>query len=342
MGSNTFVTKSAGDIISEDDPNQYKEGLDGDVVPRDADGAPADLAGDLGSTLYRWASAYIQKIYLGAIASAISIEETAAALLIKVSGTTKMKVDADGLDGAFLKALSVPYAALDASAQWKGPYAFGIIAAHQTWVVPAGCNLIIVELIAGGGGGGGGDTNSSGAGGGGGSGSIPQLFAIRVTPGETLDIHLGAGGAGGAAGSNGGDGGSSTIKRDSDTTTIVTVRGGNGGKAASGTTPGAGGAGGIYGNGLLTAGGKGADVSTANADDGDDSFWTAGGSASGSAKGGGGGGASRSSVGGDGGSAANGSAGFFGAGGGGGAAQKSGGNGGDGSIFIYYTGETPT
>lgn len=52
MGTNTLVTKSNGDTIINTDPNQYKDALVGDIVPRATSGAPTAEAGDVGTSTY--------------------------------------------------------------------------------------------------------------------------------------------------------------------------------------------------------------------------------------------------------------------------------------------------
>lgn len=59
MSGNTLVTKIAGDVIAEDDVNQYKEALGNDHLPRDTDGIPTAEGGSLGSAIYPWLRLFI-------------------------------------------------------------------------------------------------------------------------------------------------------------------------------------------------------------------------------------------------------------------------------------------
>lgn len=62
MGTNNFSDKEEGDIIIHDDPNQYNEGLSGNLVPRAAGAVVAD-AGDLGTPSFPWRKANISAGY---------------------------------------------------------------------------------------------------------------------------------------------------------------------------------------------------------------------------------------------------------------------------------------
>ena len=113
---------------------------------------------------------------------------------------------------------------------------FWICPAPYTFKVPPGIREITVNMSAGGGGGGGGTAFGSGsAGGGGGSGGYYVEQKMKVVPGETLTIGVGAGGLGAAIigetsqAPQGGIGGAST------------VRGRAGQISASGGSPGIGG-----------------------------------------------------------------------------------------------------
>ena len=64
MGNNTLETKSAGQTISQDDVNQYKTAMNGDLVPRNTSGAPTTDGGNLGNSTYAWKKADITTGYL--------------------------------------------------------------------------------------------------------------------------------------------------------------------------------------------------------------------------------------------------------------------------------------
>lgn len=376
MGSNNLETKNPGDIILADDPNQFKTALDGNVVPRDTDGIPGDLEGGLGTTLYRWATSYIQKIYLGVAANLVLIEESASALYIKINAVTKFKVDSTGFDGQYLKPLSAPLSGMTSAVRLK------IVdydtPGTQSWVVPDYCTVIAAKVVGGGGGGGGGygGSASGGGGGGGGGGAFPhEPMFISVTPGETLTIVTGAGGTAGSAGAPataGGNGGDSKILRSS--TPLIIGPGAPGGAAGTigtgiGVSPAQGAGGVAAGAGAFTidraglAGGSSGGGGTvgsvgANAFGGSSSTrynttgGNPGGGISGGSGGGGGGAAGWGGNGGDGGQhtpAITPTAGQgYGAGGGGGngcnnsgsgsAGQTNGGAGGGGFVRIVYQG----
>lgn len=143
------------------------------------------------------------------------------------------------------------------------------------FVVPGGVRGIVVELWGAGGGGGGGDlaqrggfgTGRRGAAGGNGGGAGGYARAVvAVTPGETLNIILGAGGTGGSIGADnteGGDGGTSRINRTlvqiGQSVTLMEASGGTGG--GRGFSNRGGGGDGTFievsGNGISRAGGGG-------------------------------------------------------------------------------------
>lgn len=96
MGTNNYATKNPGDVISSDDPNQYKTGLTGDVVPRNSSGVPTDVFGSLGSTVYRWLNTFTSKIYIGLTASGLSIEEDSGDLIFKIATVEKARLKSSG------------------------------------------------------------------------------------------------------------------------------------------------------------------------------------------------------------------------------------------------------
>lgn len=245
-----------------------------------------------------------------------------------------------------------------------------------TWTVPAGVNLIWVDMVGGGGGGGGGHASATTGGGGGGgpSGVWFRWYPCVVVPGETLSVTIGAGGAGGSVGVSGGSGGDTVLSGGTDRLATHTSGFGfagsatNGGASASAghgnTGPTGGGiagtvvsmssiapyapryAGDVFniqqrggsGGGPGYAGGESSFGMTMTAS----SVYKAGGTASGSAGTGmGGGGAGSCSLWGIGGNAGNagsagGSASGYGAGGGGGGCNAAGGAGTPGLLRIYW------
>lgn len=122
----------------------------------------------------------------------------------------------------------------------------------NTWVAPVGVTCVTINAWgAGGGGGGSNSTNSSGGGGGGAFVST----SVKVIPGQTYTITIGAGGAGGASGSlsNGVSGGATTFK---DNLNVVKVQAA-GGQGGQGNTKGTGAA--TSGNIPVGVGFKGGD-----------------------------------------------------------------------------------
>lgn len=97
MGTNTFTTKNPGDVISSDDPNQYKDGLTIDHIPRNSSGVATDLAGNLGSLLFRWARLFTNAITLGAIANGLKIEDDSGDIVLKVDDTIVVRINSSGI-----------------------------------------------------------------------------------------------------------------------------------------------------------------------------------------------------------------------------------------------------
>jgi hypothetical protein len=99
MGDNTLTTAIDSNIIPAAHHNELVSAFKDNLVPRDtASRAAADLAGDLGTTSFRWKTAYLQKIILGAIASNLSIEEDGSnRIILKVGGLTALTLDNGGL-----------------------------------------------------------------------------------------------------------------------------------------------------------------------------------------------------------------------------------------------------
>jgi hypothetical protein len=124
-----------------------------------------------------------------------------------------------------------------------------------TFTVPAGVFTLNVEV--GGGGGGGGSGNATNTGAGGGAGGFAR-GPMAVTPGQTFNYIVGAGGASVSNGSQGGNGGSTSFGG------IFSATGGTGGAGGNSSSP-AGGQGGVgSGPGLLQPGGSGSDGCTGN------------------------------------------------------------------------------
>jgi hypothetical protein len=130
MSENTINTQIDGTIIQASHVNQYKTALVEDLVPRDLSGAPDDEAGGLGTDIFRWAKSVISKMFTNKLSIGAegnesdnpSLTATLSNLLVdviaakniqfRVGGSVKGRVDTDGFDGQYLKALSVSSASL--------------------------------------------------------------------------------------------------------------------------------------------------------------------------------------------------------------------------------------
>jgi uncharacterized protein YjdB len=207
-------------------------------------------------------------------------------------------------------------------------------AGSHTFTVPAGVTSITIETWGGGGRGGSRTTGTDGTGGGGGGAYSQQVFT--VTPGQVLNVNVGAGSS-----SNTASGGDSWVSAGTVTSAFVLAKGGN--SAASNTTAGATGGSSASGIGTIKfSGGNGANrVSTTSSGGGGSSGGSAanGTNASGTTGGvapanGGNGANGRTSAG-------SGTTGSSPGGGGSGAVRGStgspaGGNGGTGRVVISY------
>lgn len=132
-----------------------------------------------------------------------------------------------------------------------------------SWTVPDGIYRILCDCWGGGGGGGGaGSTGAPTAGSGGGAGAYVRKY-LSVTPGQVLNLIVGAGGVAGSwEGGNGGSGGSTSFGA------LLTALGGSGGKGViNSISPGIAGLGGVASGGdvNISGGGGGLPVSIPSA-----------------------------------------------------------------------------
>jgi hypothetical protein len=134
-------------------------------------------------------------------------------------------------------------------------------AGNDTFIVPPGVTSITVKTWGGGAGGGAGSfpngEQGSNPGGDGGGAGFSQV-TLSVTPGETLDFHVGGGGSGGTysgdnAGDGGGGGGRSEVSHSS--SVLVVAAGGGSGGGGSDRVYASGGDGGSGGGEIGTTGG---------------------------------------------------------------------------------------
>jgi len=301
MGSNNLSSRSNTQIVQAADVNQYRTALNQDVVPRNSSGVATDVGGGLGTSLLRWATSYIRDLYIGAFSSTLRIYEGSAGdagklLLTAGAATNPVKIEATGLDGATIKAASIPFSGLDSTHCYAKA-----TSGSEDITVPTGANRAFGYLVGGGGGGGGGGGpftgggSQNGGGGAGGGGAGLTKFAFTVTAGETLTVTVGAGGTAGAAGStnsNGGNGGAgltSEILRSS--TSLVKALGGDGGPGGQLNAGGTAVAGAFTKLKTTYGGGNGGAAATGSAGESSNCFsGGAGGTGTGGAGGGGGGG----------------------------------------------------
>lgn len=64
MGLNDLAARSDGQTVQADDVNQYRNALIGDLVPRNASGAPESVAGNLGSSSLPFGSLYLSSQFI--------------------------------------------------------------------------------------------------------------------------------------------------------------------------------------------------------------------------------------------------------------------------------------
>jgi hypothetical protein len=130
----------------------------------------------------------------------------------------------------------------------------------DTWTCPDHVISVTIECFGGGGGGGGVNEDADTSGGGGGGGGYSKYTNLTVTPGETYDITVGAGGTAGTIGGGNGGNGSATEFSYSGSA-LCKAFGGSGGQGESGGGFGSGGTGASTGTAIGTTkftGGNGA------------------------------------------------------------------------------------
>jgi hypothetical protein len=280
MGTNNLETKNPGDVISSSDPNQYKDAITQAHVPRNSSGVPTDVAGGLGSTLYRWTTSYISKIFFGTAAQECSIENDGNNLKFKIANVIKSLITSDGFDGSYIKTGTIPETSMVSARRLQVRRYTASGASAVTW--PTDANSAMVLGCGGGGGGGGAEGNVNGGGGGGGQGSVPSTELFVFTAGGAGTVTLGAGGAGGNGDTNlatgdGVTGGATTVE---DTTTGNGLRwsGGRGGnRCAVAATSGGGWSFEIEDNIHRSGSGSGSSVNAAAASSGSRTAWAVGG-----------------------------------------------------------------
>ena len=84
MGSNTLISRNAGDTINETDVNQYRTAFDGDILPRSS-GAPTNVGGSLGSSSNKFLNTYVSSL---CTAGTVGIGTDSPSSLLHTNGTT--------------------------------------------------------------------------------------------------------------------------------------------------------------------------------------------------------------------------------------------------------------
>jgi hypothetical protein len=87
MGTDNIPARSGGQTITAQFFNLLRSVLGVDIVPRNSSGVTTDLAGSVGTSTYRFLSAFAQKYNVGASASGLSIEEVSGSIIVKVNST---------------------------------------------------------------------------------------------------------------------------------------------------------------------------------------------------------------------------------------------------------------
>lgn len=130
MGTDTIPARTAGQIIAPSHPNLLRDVLALDHVPRNASGVAADIAGNLGTSTYRWNNLFAKLLNIGAIASGLTIEDDSGDIVIKVGAAEVCRISADGLDAAGLEdsTLTIAKAAIKTVSASPGLNGFAVSA----------------------------------------------------------------------------------------------------------------------------------------------------------------------------------------------------------------------
>lgn len=139
MATDTIPARSNGQFIDENWFNLLRTVLGVDLVPRNASGVATAVAGSVGSSTYPWS-----KFYLGAVLSGLSIEENSGAISFKVGGVEKAKISSNGLEGSFLRNLSVATAAINDLAVTAGKLAADAVTTDKI----LNANVTVAKLVA--------------------------------------------------------------------------------------------------------------------------------------------------------------------------------------------------
>lgn len=115
MGTNTLTDRVDGQVVSQAFFNEIHDALNVDLVPRNASGVATDVAADLGSTSFRWKDGYMQRLFVGAVASGISIEDTSGDMVLKRNSLEVGRFTVNGLDASDLVDSSITVSKMGAN-----------------------------------------------------------------------------------------------------------------------------------------------------------------------------------------------------------------------------------
>ena len=189
----TFFHSTAGDTTIAASHYYVETGSDGYIRPKPLASVKAEIAGD-----------------------------RAPLASPALTGTPTAPTAAAGTNNTQIATTAFVQTVIASSGNVGGSVTF---TASGTWTCPAGVYTAFVRVLGGGGGGGGHPAHNLAGDGGGGGAAVEITSIVKVTPGTTYTIIIGAGGAGSSG--NGGNGGNSSALG-------ITGYGGSGGSGGSG------------------------------------------------------------------------------------------------------------
>ncbi len=98
MGTNTLIGVNDGDVISENDLNQYRTALSGHLVPRNSAGVAVNEAGDLGTSSIRWKNVRAESFLGDALIA--SIGSQSPNYVVESSGTDNYVINETTVNGS--------------------------------------------------------------------------------------------------------------------------------------------------------------------------------------------------------------------------------------------------
>ncbi len=210
MGTANIPAATDGTPIPAAHHNSLRDAELVHKVPRNSSGNATDLAGSMGTSIYRWLMGYFQGLTIGVAANLVRIAESSGVLQFYFSGSNTLgaTISVNGINAQYIEPGTLNFLAFaDLEAPILRYYEY---TADDTLTLPSWVLGIMYELCGGGGGGGGGSGAGNitfygptpGSGGGGASGAPVESGVQKVTGGITLTISVGDGGAPGAGGTN--------------------------------------------------------------------------------------------------------------------------------------------